>query len=158
METKKLATELTPKIKEWIVRTFNCESYNLLEEGYIFNFPNYNNYEGFKSGCHIGSNTDEEYIKVTEQKFLDEFDVFSPKRGDLVEVSSDSVNWCERVFLTNIEFSIYPIIFVCENDEKLFKHNRQFNFSSAKYMRKIELPVYTIKEAEDKFNIKIWKN
>lgn len=134
---KKLATKLTPSIKKWIKETHGSELYDDEIEDCFFNYPNYDDFNGFKERKHTGQ-LSEGYTVVTESAFLAEFGNDKPKRGDVVLVRDfDYKDWVERIFLTEIEGSKFPYICVfCE--EENYKNGEKFNTCGFKQMKIIE--------------------
>lgn len=62
---------------------------------------------------------------------------WKPKRGELVEIRDDGVNWRKRIFLAEIEGSHNPFICVSNGHEEDFKIGNTFNTCIWKHMRPI---------------------
>lgn len=148
---RKIATKLTPKVKEFIKKEFKTNNYNNEYEQNIFHFPNYKNGNGFLIGKHSSNELKSGYTEASEDEFINSFN--KPKRGDLVLVSSNNEDWNERIFLTELKGSETPIIAVSESSENSFKEGLSFNHFSWKYMKPIE--TITKEEAEKILNKKI---
>ena len=86
---KKLATKLTPAIKELIEDVWGSDFYNGKSEDSIFNFPNNKNYNGFLENWHLDLVVFKGYTEVSEQEFLAEFgkpkDIFQIWEGEWLD-------------------------------------------------------------------------
>lgn len=83
---------------------------------------------------------------------------FKPKRGDIVEVSDDGINWQPkpRIFLTEIEGAEYPFICVDSNLENEFKNGGKFRYTPWKYMREVGTKTTLTKsQIAEKLNIPV---
>ena len=69
---------------------------------------------------------------------------FTPKRGDVVEVSDDGVNWVEEIFLCEIEMCCHPFACVNHFQKELFSKGEKFNVANWKHIR----PIQTITKTE----------
>lgn len=76
---RKIATKLTPKIREYIYDTLNINRHkDDLEEGF-FHFPNYRNHTGFMIGGHIKVKRFLDYEEVDEDTFIREVNEYRQK-------------------------------------------------------------------------------
>lgn len=147
---KKLATKLTPAIKAWIREEFWNDYYENDSEKDLFHFPNYGDYNGFKEFHHSSSYIEKHYTRVSEQEFLKEFSTKKPKRGDLVLVrDSDSNEWLEKIFLTEIAGAEFPYVVVSHGNEKNFNNNELFCYYFYKQLKIPTLEKITIEKAND---------
>ena len=62
---------------------------------------------------------------------------WKPKRGELVEVSGNGVNWYERIFLTEVEGTRCPFHSVSKDDEGAFKIGEKIDSVQWKHIRPI---------------------
>jgi hypothetical protein len=81
---------------------------------------------------------------------------FKPKRGDIVDVSDDNVDWYKKIFITEIEGAEFPFMVVHETDEDKFKRGEKFSHNHYSHMRKT-VPKTTLTKAEiaEKFSIPV---
>lgn len=78
---RKIATQLTDKVKSLVALKLNSPYYFGNDDECIFHYPNFYNYNGFLKGYHIDLLL-KDYELVSEQEFLDYFkeDESIPKR------------------------------------------------------------------------------
>lgn len=87
---KKIATKLTPKVKEFIRETFKSDYYNdkFVSENDVFHYPNVKDFNGFCKGEHCFFCLKEGYEEVSEQEFLDYFKEEDPLIYDLTKAQN----------------------------------------------------------------------
>lgn len=76
---RKIATKLTPKIKEYIWDVFNTRSYQEDPEECFFHFPNYENHVGFLNGSHSDHDVQKDYEEVDGDAFIREVNEYRQK-------------------------------------------------------------------------------
>lgn len=76
---RKIATKLTPKIKEYIWDVFNTRSYQEDPEEAFFHFPNYENHVGFLNGSHSDYDVQKDYEEVDGDTFIKEVNEYRQK-------------------------------------------------------------------------------
>lgn len=70
---RKLATKLTPAIKELIKDVWGSDIYESESENCFFCFPNFTNFKGYRDGAHAIFEPKDPYTEVSEAEFLAEF-------------------------------------------------------------------------------------
>jgi len=60
------------------------------------------------------------------------------QRGDVVEASYTGEGWTKRIFVCEVEGSIYPYVCVCNGFEDEFKNGEPFETNQWQYMRPIQ--------------------
>jgi hypothetical protein len=150
------------QLREVLILAFPNDSSNI-SGGYTYYFPYINN---TNNSWDCGRNTKLPTQSVKD--FLKQIDTMENKelkRGDLVWVSDDNPDEMveKRIFLANIEGSIYQFIVVSEGEEDDFNAGILFATNKYKYATKVEEPkevIMTIQEIEKALgvtNIKIVK-
>lgn len=106
---------------------------------------------------HVGMNV--KFLKLEDFTELSEpcvpcDDEEEFKRGDWVEVCDDRDEWVTKLFVTEIEGSMFPYVTVTAGYEDSFFNDGQFCHTCYKNIRPINKLEVTMEQIAEKFNVK----
>ena len=148
----KKETELDKWLKETKAKNLSLEEL----KNYMFStktnidFVELRNSLGLKYGESLAEFLFNQWNNLTEESPKVETE-WQPKRGDRVLVWNNSNTPVERIFLTEIKGSTYPIITVYTPSERKFLNGEEFDTNEFKHMK--PLPIEQPKETDFKTKV-----